>query len=208
MSFLVVVTQRGLPSREVRQFDGEAVAGRLEECDLTLVSPFVSRRHASIAMDGSRFLVRDLGSRNGTRVNGKVFHGAVAAEPESVVVIGPFELRLTQTDAGSDVDTVSEMDAVTSRSRLDPGQRTFFVDGKSAIENLAGREFALLERLHRDAPNLVPNTQLADDIWGEGQWDVYMLHNLVRRVRKKIESVAERGDEILVTVPGAGYRLT
>jgi DNA-binding response OmpR family regulator len=74
-----------------------------------------------------------------------------------------------------------------------------------AIEGLAGREFALLERLARAAPNVVPNQDLADSIWGEGQWDVYMLHNLVRRVRRKIGEVT--ADEVLVTVPGAGYRL-
>jgi DNA-binding winged helix-turn-helix (wHTH) protein len=52
---------------------------------------------------------------------------------------------------------------------------------------------------------VVPNQELADSIWGEGQWDVYMLHNLVRRVRRKIAEVTE--DEVIVTVPGAGYRL-
>jgi predicted component of type VI protein secretion system len=207
MSFMVVVTQPGNPGREVHEFEREIVAGRADDCDLVLASPFVSRRHASVALEQDRFIIRDLGSRNGTRVNGQVFRGAVAAEMGSVLAIGTFQLRLDQADVSNDASTIAAMDAVTSRSFLDAGLRVFYVDGNPAIDSLAGREFALLECLAREMPNLVPNTRLADEIWGAGQWDVYMLHNLVRRVRKKIEAVAKRGDEVLVTVPAAGYRL-
>jgi DNA-binding response OmpR family regulator len=57
-------------------------------------------------------------------------------------------------------------------------------------------------------PNLVTNTALGDRLWGKGQWDTYMLHNLVRRVRRKLEEANLNGDELILTVPGVGYRLT
>ena len=44
--------------------------GRLPECDITLVDPNVSRNHAEIRPQGDGFVVVDLGSTNGTRVNG------------------------------------------------------------------------------------------------------------------------------------------
>jgi hypothetical protein len=44
--------------------------GRLPECDITVVDPNVSRRHAEIKPRGDGFVVTDLGSTNGTRVNG------------------------------------------------------------------------------------------------------------------------------------------
>ncbi|HUG85330.1 MAG TPA: FHA domain-containing protein, partial [Euzebya sp.] len=45
------------------------VLGRLPECDITLTSAGVSRRHAKIQEEGGRWTVTDLGSTNGVRVN-------------------------------------------------------------------------------------------------------------------------------------------
>lgn len=45
--------------------------GRHQECDITLLtSPKVSRRHCCIVQVGERYVLRDLGSMNGMRVNG------------------------------------------------------------------------------------------------------------------------------------------
>ena len=46
------------------------VLGRHPDCDLVLDDDSVSRRHASISREGDRWLIVDLGSRNGTHVNG------------------------------------------------------------------------------------------------------------------------------------------
>lgn len=44
--------------------------GRLPECEVALSDPNVSRRHAEVRRRGNDFVVVDLGSTNGTRVNG------------------------------------------------------------------------------------------------------------------------------------------
>jgi hypothetical protein len=44
--------------------------GRLPECDVVLSDPNVSRRHAEVRRVGNDFVVVDLGSTNGTKVNG------------------------------------------------------------------------------------------------------------------------------------------
>ncbi len=44
--------------------------GRLPECEVKLDDPNVSRRHAELTPSGDSFLLRDLGSTNGTKVNG------------------------------------------------------------------------------------------------------------------------------------------
>jgi FHA domain/Domain of unknown function (DUF1707) len=49
---------------------GPVLLGRARECDCVLSEPSVSRRHAELRREGGRWLLRDLGSRNGTRVNG------------------------------------------------------------------------------------------------------------------------------------------
>lgn len=44
--------------------------GRLPECEITLLDPNVSRRHAEIHQRGNGFAIVDLGSTNGCTVNG------------------------------------------------------------------------------------------------------------------------------------------
>src|SRR4051812_13440834 len=53
-----------------------AVIGRSKECDLVLPDENVSRRHAEVRPSGGAWIVRDLGSTNGVRVNGQRVTGA------------------------------------------------------------------------------------------------------------------------------------
>jgi pSer/pThr/pTyr-binding forkhead associated (FHA) protein len=46
------------------------VLGRSNTCDYAITDPTVSTRHAELVRVGDGWLIRDLGSRNGTRVNG------------------------------------------------------------------------------------------------------------------------------------------
>jgi hypothetical protein len=60
-----------LPGGErVRVGDDPVTIGRLPECEVTLNDQNVSRRHAEVRREGDEFHVVDLGSTNGTKVNG------------------------------------------------------------------------------------------------------------------------------------------
>jgi len=48
------------------------VIGRGDDCDLEVPDPGVSRKHCRIGWEGSNYFVEDLGSLNGTRVNGSL----------------------------------------------------------------------------------------------------------------------------------------
>ena len=56
--------------RRVEIGETPLVIGRMPECDVPLSDPNVSRRHAEVRRQGTGFVVVDLGSTNGTRVNG------------------------------------------------------------------------------------------------------------------------------------------
>lgn len=81
---------------------GTFVVGRAAASDVPLNHPSVSRKHAEIVRDAQgRWLVRDLGSRNGTLVNDAAVVGEQALRPGDVMQIGQFALRLFAEDARS-----------------------------------------------------------------------------------------------------------
>lgn len=53
------------------EIEGTMVVGRSMEVDLTLPSTHLSRQHATLECKGDRLFVKDMGSANGTYVNGE-----------------------------------------------------------------------------------------------------------------------------------------
>jgi hypothetical protein len=66
--------------------DHAVVIGRLPECDIVLPDSNVSRRHAELRRKGDGVFVTDLGSTNGTRVNGTPVREQVLASGDEVTV--------------------------------------------------------------------------------------------------------------------------
>jgi hypothetical protein len=64
------------------------VIGRSEQADLQLMDPRVSRRHAEVNRFGAQYRVQDLGSRNGTSVNGQRVESASLADGDQVSLGG------------------------------------------------------------------------------------------------------------------------
>lgn len=70
------------------------VIGREHDCDLLLTEISVSRHHAELHFDGVEWWLRDLGSKNGTRVNGMRAHLPVRIRPGDTVSFGQAKFRL------------------------------------------------------------------------------------------------------------------
>ncbi|WP_417563153.1 FhaA domain-containing protein [Microbacterium sp.] len=66
---------------------GRTVIGRGSDADITVADSGTSRKHVEILWDGERAMVRDLGSTNGTKLDGHPVAEAPLA-PESTVTIG------------------------------------------------------------------------------------------------------------------------
>jgi DNA-binding winged helix-turn-helix (wHTH) protein len=90
-------------SGSVRLHAGETVIGRGDDADLPLDSVQVSRRHARIVVSGGRALLEDLGSKNGTRLNGRLVSGPTPLSPLDVIVVGT--IRLIVQSGSSEVET-------------------------------------------------------------------------------------------------------
>jgi FHA domain/Domain of unknown function (DUF1707) len=83
-----------VPVLALPEADGTVTLGRSRDCDCVLAEPSVSRRHAELRRDGARWLLRDLGSRNGTRVNGVRLLDEAEVGPGDRVSFGDARFRL------------------------------------------------------------------------------------------------------------------
>lgn len=109
--------------------EGEVVLGREPGCGVQLPSDEVSRRHARVAVaPGSGHVLADLGSTNGTFVNGVRLAplAAVALAPGDRIALGPFTARYL---AAGD-PAARELEALAGLARRDaltglPNRRAF-----------------------------------------------------------------------------------
>ena len=71
----------------------DVVVGRSSELDMVLVEEMVSRKHAVFRLEGSVLTVQDLGSTNGTFVNGGAVQRRQPIRPGDRIAIADVELR-------------------------------------------------------------------------------------------------------------------
>ena len=110
---LKLIVAKGQPKgKEIEVTKDQTVVGRDPECDLVIASPKVSRKHCQIAVRGNAASLTDLGSRNGTFVNGQKAANTPLKAGDKVV-IGPMGFiveidgdrgRASASDAGTPKD--------------------------------------------------------------------------------------------------------
>jgi pSer/pThr/pTyr-binding forkhead associated (FHA) protein len=79
---------------------GELVIGRSSELDMVLFEDMVSRKHAKLTLTPDQITIADLGSTNGTFVNGEKVRRAQLKEGDRIL-IGTSILKLVASPAGS-----------------------------------------------------------------------------------------------------------
>lgn len=79
---------------------GVSLVGRdASSCRITIFDTLISRRHARIECDEASATIEDLGSRNGTRINGVLISGPHALRDGDRIGIGANELSVGVLDA-------------------------------------------------------------------------------------------------------------
>src|SRR4051794_40842190 len=99
MHFELVIVQGRSASNTLKLGDGVTTIGRHDECQLRIKSSQVSRKHCELFEKKGLLLVKDLGSSNGTLVNGKRIKGQQVLEPGDELTIGPVQLRVSKVGA-------------------------------------------------------------------------------------------------------------
>lgn len=125
---------------------GETVMGRSRDCALPLPSRQASRRHAAVRLEEGTFRVRDLGSTNGTFVNGERVAGERTLAPGDRIAVGESLVTFCRVDAALD-DAADPGEGQTVLSAPAGG-----IEGEALRGDLAQiPAFALLQMLEMGA---------------------------------------------------------
>jgi hypothetical protein len=116
LSSYVEVWGRG--GRDLRTLDADRVTvGTLETNDLVVDADGVSRVHAVLERFGDTWCVRDLGSRNGTFVNGDRILGERALHAGDEISLGRLRVRFHGPVRGAETAAISQPPPLTARER-------------------------------------------------------------------------------------------
>jgi len=189
------------PAGQEHPLTGESISiGRAIDNDIIITSKRISREHAHVRRESWRVILEDMGSTNGTFLNGERVLNPVELRDEDHIRIGDVILTFHDPDI-TYRDTVFpelEVDAAAGVVRMD----------RRAIE-LSAKEFGLLVYLYERRGRVCSKDDIGAGVWPEyeeeGIYD-YQVENLVRRLRSKIEPNPS-DPQLLLTVRGLGYKL-
>jgi pSer/pThr/pTyr-binding forkhead associated (FHA) protein len=183
------------------------VIGRGNDCQIILPERQVSRHHAKIISEQGKYILHDLGSKNGTHLNGKRVVGTTQLrDGDEIQIALRVKLMFIGTDATIPL-TVEEPRPVGNLT-LDKAQRAVKIQGKELLPPLSLAQFRLLEALYDADGAVVDRDTIVDVVWpgtdGIGVTE-QAIDALVRRLRDRL---AELDDyDYVVTIRGHGFRL-
>ncbi|MFY0564690.1 FHA domain-containing protein [Archangium lansingense] len=104
MSFQLTIAEGKEAGKEFEFEQDSVLIGRVNECDVVLYDAGISRRHCRIFAEGGEYFVEDMGSSNGTQVNGKQVKEKLALTEGDKLSLGPvvFVFRPVEGDPVTD----------------------------------------------------------------------------------------------------------
>ena len=185
----------------------EFIIGRGSDCHIILPERQVSRHHVRITHEDGRYILHDLGSKNGTHLNGvQVQEKARLQDGDEIQIALAVKLVFVGTDAT--VPLSFEPPSSQGNLVIDEAQRAVVINEQELRPPLSLAQFRLLELLYNSGGAVCSRDEIVGVVWpgtdGMGVSE-QAIDALVRRLRDRL---AELDDyEYIVTVRGHGFRL-
>ena len=173
--------------------------GRAVENEIVVTSRRVSREHARVQREGRRLVLADLGSTNGTFLNGERLMAPVELRDGDRIGIGDVVLLFHDPESTYLETPFPEIEVDTAAGLVRVDRR---------VISLSPKEFALVVYLYGRAGQVCSKDEIGRAVWPEYEEGVYdyQIENLVRRLRTRIEPDAAN-PQLVLTVRGLGYKL-
>ena len=182
----------------------ETLIGRDPACQVALPLPPISRRHAVVRCSGAGCNLHDLGSANGTTLNGApVGETAQPLHPGDLIELaGAVRLVFELTPAGSPLLRMAPC------LWIDAASHEVYVGGCRIEPPLSPAQFTLLDALFQAEGRLLSRSQIIAVVWPgvdpAGVSDE-AVDGLVKRLRQRLRGA--QGSEMLQSERGKGLRL-
>ncbi len=187
--------------------------GRGAECDVVIPDRQVSRVHACVRRGANGFEVEDMGSKNGTHLNGQpVATPQPLQDGDMIQVALVAKLMYVGFDA---TVPLNPKRAPTSplvregRLRLDSAARRVWVDDREVDPPLSVPQFRFLEMLYQNPAQVCTREQVIEAVWPEAAGagvSEQAIDALVRRLRDRLDELDPK-HQYVATVRGHGFRL-
>ncbi|MBK5106934.1 MAG: winged helix-turn-helix domain-containing protein [Anaerolineales bacterium] len=209
----VLVGQTGPLNGQRWMVRDSLVVGRDAGCDIMIPSRQVSRNHARLVDTGDGTSIEDLGSKNGTHLNGDTLSEIVILKDGDVIQIAfAQQFIFLSSDATMPLE-MGEMEAMAPIQegllRLEKSSRKVWIGEQELLPPLSASQFQLLEILYDNQERVISRKDIIAEIWGaDNAVDVseQALDALVRRLRDRLAAV-EPSHPFIVTIRGHGLRL-
>ena len=182
----------------------DMIIGREEDCDIVLPSRQVSRNHARIRRSGGRHILEDLGSKNGTFVNGQEMTEPYPLRDGDEIQIA-LSFKLFFVDAGATVPLFFERQAGL---RLDKDAKSVWIKGQELDPPLSLAQYRLLELLYDNEGKVCSRDEVVQAVWPdvveEGVTE-QAIDALARRLRERLSEL-DPDHQYIVTVRGHGFK--
>lgn len=204
----MIVLQQGADSakRWPLQREKPIMIGRNDDCDIMLPDRQVSRYHARISWNHDHYEIEDLGSKNGTHVNGDSAEAPIPLNDGDEFQVGlRFKLAFIDADATMPLTLEKEISGL----RLDKETRQVWINGEIVDPALSLPQYRLLETMWDSGGRVVTRDEIIDAVWPEDSMDgisEQAIDALVRRLRERLGEIDE-DFKYIVTVRGHGFRL-
>jgi hypothetical protein len=184
----------------------ELTIGRDEACDMVIPERQVSRQHARIRHEGGRHILEDLGSKNGTFVN-----GSEVVEPHPLQDGDEIQIALCckLTFVGVDATAPVVLEEAFQGLRLNVESKRVWVAGKELAPPLSLAQYRLLELLYQEPGRVYSRDAVVEAVWPEDDRDgisEQAIDALARRLRERLAEL-DPDTQYVVTVRGHGFRL-
>jgi hypothetical protein len=180
--------------------------GRSPDCDIVFLERQISRYHARVEQDDEGYLLRDLGSKNGTQVNEDVVRGQPyrLRDGDEIVLASTVRMGFVAGDATLPLEGIMQPESVLE---LDEDARRVLLGRHELDPPLSPSQFKLLSLLLQHDGDVVRREEVIDVIWPDAVGGVtdQAVDALVYRLRERLAEL-DPDHNFVVTVRGHGFR--
>lgn len=190
------------------EIEANTTIGRSDDAGVTIALSAVSRHHAILNVIGGQCELVDLGSTNGTAVNG-VPLDANAPQPlqdgDEIVIAGVAALRFIDPMATPIAPRIGRLTGVW----IDPDTEAVWLDARRVEPPLSERQIALLQQLVDAEGEIVSRVDIVANVWADvaaaGVSDD-AVNAVIKRLRQRLRDTSS-GADVIDIVRGRGLRL-